>query len=54
MSAYMQAFEAVALQIISASEDKLLHSFIWGLKDHLKGEVHLHEPKNLTGAAKLL
>ena len=49
----MQAFEAVALQIVGASEDELLHSFIWGLKDRLKGEVRLREPKNLTEAAKV-
>lgn len=53
VSAYMQAFEAVALQIVGASEDELLHSFIWGLKDRLKGEVRLREPKNLTEAAKV-
>ena len=49
----MQAFEADALQIVGTSEDELLHSFIWGLKDHLKGEVHLSEPKKLTEAAKI-
>ena len=35
--AHMQAFEPVALQIVGASEYELLHSFIWGLKDRLKG-----------------
>ena len=53
VSAYMQAFEAVVLQIVRASEYKQLHSSIWGLKDRLKGEVCLREPKNLTEAAKL-
>ena len=51
-SAYIQAFEVVTLQIISTSEDKLLHTFIWGLKDRLKGEVRQYEPKNPAKSAK--
>ena len=49
----MQVLEAIALQIVSASEDELLHSFIWGLQDCLKGELRLCEPKTLTEAAKI-
>ena len=48
----MQAFEAFTLQIISALEDEVLHAFIWNLKDRLKGEVRLYEPKILLRLQK--
>jgi hypothetical protein len=48
----MSAFESVALKIDNSTDEELLHAFIWGLKDRLKGELRIREPKTLKEAAK--
>ena len=47
VTAYMSAFEAIALNIENSTDDELLHAFVWGLKDKLKAEVRLRDPKTL-------
>ena len=32
------------LQISGITEVEITHAFIWGLKDHIKSEVRLHDP----------
>ena len=44
---YMHTFEGVALQIENAQDSELLHAFVWGLKDKVRQEVRLCDPKML-------
>lgn len=43
----MTAFEAIALKIDDGCDAEFLHAFIWGLKDKIKAEVRLRDPKTL-------
>ena len=49
--AYLKAFELLALRISYASPAKLLHAFIWGLKDRVKAELRLRNPSTYAEAA---
>lgn len=49
----MSAFESIALKIDNSTDEELLHAFIWGLKDRLKAELRIREPKTLKDAAKM-
>ena len=43
----------MARGIEHASDAKLLHAFIYGLKDRVRAEVRLRNPATLTEAAHL-
>ena len=50
---YLNAFESLALKISDANPAKLLHAFIWGLKDRVKAELRLRNPSTYAEAAHM-
>ena len=51
--AYLKAFKSLALRISDASPAKLLHAFIWGLKDRVKAELYLRNPSTYAEATSM-
>ena len=51
--AYLNAFKSLALRISNAIPAKLLHAFIWGLKDRVKAELRLKNPSIYAEAAHM-
>ena len=39
--------------IDDATDQELLHAFVWGLKDRIRAEVHLRNPRTLDEAARM-
>ena len=49
----MESFQAIAMSIDDASDAELLHLFIWGLKERVRAEVRLRNPKTFDKAARM-
>ena len=50
---YLNAFKSLALRISDTSQAKLLHAFIWELKDRVKAELCLRNPSMYAKAARM-
>ena len=53
MQEYIEKFEAISAHVENASEDELLHKFVYGLKDKHKSHVLIQQPSTLNGAMNL-
>ena len=49
----MEIFQATAMSIDDAINHKLLHAFVYGLRDKIRAEVRLRNPQTLEEAARL-
>ena len=49
----MDLFQATAISIKNSSEHKLLHAFIYSLKEKVQAEVWLRDYKTLEEASRL-
>ena len=49
----MEIFQATAMSIEDAGDQELLHAFVYGLRDKVRQEVRLRNPKTLEEAARL-
>ena len=49
----MDIFQATAMSIKNSNEHELLHAFIYGLKEKVRAEVQLQDPKTLEEASRL-
>ena len=49
----MDIFQATAMSIKNSNEHELLHAFIYGLKEKVRAEVQLRDPKTLEEASRL-
>ena len=49
----MDIFQATAISIKNSNKHKLLHAFIYGLKEKVQAEVQLRDSKTLEEASRL-
>ena len=50
---YIDVFQSTEISIKKSNEHKLLHAFIYSLKEKVWAEVQLQDPKTLEEASRL-